>query len=79
MKIIFQAADIVEAHLVAGLLQSEGIEAHVSGHYLQGAIGDISPVGFANVLIPEEGDIPSRAAQIIQHYESNGYADPAVG
>ncbi len=44
MQIIYRASDIVEAHIVAGMLKSEGIDSYAGGHYLQGAIGDLSPL-----------------------------------
>jgi len=69
MQIIYKASNIVEAHIVAGMLKSEGIEAHVSGHYLQGAIGDLSPLGFANVFVGDSN--MDNAAVVIREYESN--------
>lgn len=69
MQIIYKASNIVEAHIVAGMLQAEGIEAYVGGHYLQGAIGDLSPLGFANVFV-DEADM-ERASVLIREYESS--------
>ena len=48
LKTVFRANDIVEAHIVAGMLQAEGIKTFVGGHYLQGAV-----VGVARSLITE--------------------------
>ena len=69
MQIIYRASNIVEAHIVAGMLKSEGIDSYVGGHYLQGAIGDLSPLSFANVFVGDS-DVP-KAAIIIREYESN--------
>jgi len=69
MKLIYRAGDIIEAHIVSGLLQANGIEAHVSGHYLQGGIGELAPAGFANIHV-QDTDI-ALASQIIEEYESN--------
>lgn len=68
MKIVFKANDILEAHIVAGMLQSYGIEAHVGGHYLQGAAGDVAPLGIANILVQDE-DI-EQAEHIIAQYQN---------
>ena len=68
MKIIYRASDIIEAHLVASMLKAEGIDSYVGGHYLQGAIGDLSPQGFANVFV-DESDI-DKALVVIRDYES---------
>ncbi|SNY51054.1 Putative signal transducing protein [Arsukibacterium tuosuense] len=69
MKIIFKANDILEAHIVAGMLQSYGIEAHVGGHYLQGAVGDVAPLGIANILVQDEDS--EQAEQVIAEYQDN--------
>ena len=68
MKIIFKANDILEAHIVAGMLQSYGIEAHVGGHYLQGAAGDVAPLGIANILVQDD-DI-EQAERIVSQYQN---------
>ena len=72
MKIIFKANDILEAHIVAGMLQSYGIEAHVGGHFLQGAVGDIAPLGIANILVQDTDS--EQAEQIIAKYQNNTVA-----
>lgn len=43
MKIVYRAGDITEAEIVKGMLLSNNIEAHVSGYYLQGGIGEMAP------------------------------------
>ncbi len=67
MQIIYKAADIVEAHIVAGMLQANGIDSHVGGHYLQGAIGELAPMGFANVFVADTDVVT--ALPIIKDYE----------
>ena len=54
MKIIYQARDIIEAHIVAGMLNANGIETHVGGYYLQGGVGDVAVFDFANVQVADE-------------------------
>jgi hypothetical protein len=54
MKIIYRARDIIEANIVSGMLNAEGIETHVGGFYLQGAIGDLAAADFANVQVAEK-------------------------
>jgi len=68
MHLIFRAGNILEAHIIAGLLQSRHIESHVGGHYLQGAVGDLPATDFAHVFVNEE-DI-ELAEKIIAEYES---------
>ncbi|PLW84427.1 hypothetical protein CWI75_00320 [Kineobactrum sediminis] len=69
MQIIYRAANIIEGHIVAGMLEAHDIESYVGGHYLQGAIGELSPLGFANVFV-EDADI-DRALPIIKAYEQD--------
>lgn len=67
MKIVYHAADILEAHIVAGMLTASGVEAYVGGHYLQGAIGNLPPLGFANVSVADDDfDV---AMTVIGEYE----------
>ena len=63
MKIIYQAADITEAYIVAGLLNTNGIETHVGGLYLQGGIGLLPATDFVNVHVLNESDLD--AAMVI--------------
>ena len=67
MKLIYKASDINEAHIVSGMLRSNGIEAHVGGYYLQGGVGDLAAFGFANVHVPDE-DV-EQAVFLIAQYE----------
>lgn len=69
MKLIYKARDITEAHIVAGLLNANGIEAHVSGHYLQGGIGELATMDFSNVHVADE-DI-ALARKLIAEYEGS--------
>lgn len=67
MKLIYKAGNILEAYIVSGLLKSRGIEAHVAGHFLQGGVGDLATMDFANVYVAEEDSEEARV--IIAEYE----------
>ena len=69
MKLIYKAKDIIEAHIIAGLLKSNNIQAHVGGHYLQGGIGDLAAMEFATINVADE-DV-TQAKQIISEYEGD--------
>lgn len=73
MQIAYRARDITEAHIVAGLLRANGIEAHVGGHYLQGAMGEIGAADFSNIHVTDE-DL-YRARKLVQEYEAGSQAD----
>jgi hypothetical protein len=68
VKIVYRANDIIEAHIVAGMLRANDIETHVGGHYLQGAVGDLAMDGFANVLVAE--DDYDAAIGLVREYDA---------
>lgn len=68
MQIVYRAGDLTEAHIVAGMLGAEGIEATVGGHYLQGGLGEIGAAGFTHVWVPDE-DV-GRSRQLVLAYEA---------
>ncbi|MCE3002589.1 MAG: DUF2007 domain-containing protein [Xanthomonadaceae bacterium] len=53
MRIVYQAENVVDAHLVKGALEAAGIPAHVAGEYLTGAIGELPVAGLVAVMVPE--------------------------
>ncbi len=69
MKIVYRAANPQEAHIVAGMLQSEGIGAHASGTFLQGGIGELPSGDFAVVRVPDED--AARARALVESYDDN--------
>ena len=71
MKLIFRGSNILEAHIVAGLL--DGIESHVAGHYLQGAVGDLPASDFAHVMV--NNDDVEAAEKLILDYEAGKFAN----
>lgn len=69
MKIVFDAANSIEAHIVLGLLRQQGIEGRVSGEYLQGAMGELPAFGLVKVLVTDEDYEP--AARIIADWQGS--------
>ncbi|MBA56525.1 MAG: hypothetical protein CMK89_18905 [Pseudomonadales bacterium] len=68
MQIVYRSRDIAEAHIVAGMLKAEGVEAFVGGHYLQGGIGELGMADFAVVRVNDE-DVES-AIQRLKEYDA---------
>jgi hypothetical protein len=66
---VYRAADINEAHIVAGMLRAERIDAHVEGFYLQGGIGGLAAFDFASVHVPDEEAEQARA--LVAEYEQS--------
>lgn len=67
MKIVYRAGDITEAEIVKGMLNSNGIEAHVSGYYLQGGVGEIGVMDLAKVHVPD--DEFKNACELVLEYQ----------
>ena len=67
MKLIYKGWDIIEAHIISGLLKSYGIDSHVGGHYLQGGIGDLAAMDFATISVADEN--ADSAITIIAEFE----------
>lgn len=70
METAYRAQDVTEAHIVCGMLQANGVDARVSGHYLQGGVGELATMGFANVEVPAEQLVRARA--LVAEYETGG-------
>ena len=68
MEIVYQAENIIDAHLVKNALEHEGIHAFVSGQYLTGAAGELPPLALVNVMVAEF-DWP-RAREIAQRIDA---------
>ena len=73
MKIVYRAGDITEAEIVKGMLTSNGIEAHVSGFYLQGGVGEIGVMDLAKVHVPDQDY--ANASRLVMEYQGKGSAE----
>ena len=72
MQKVYEANSGLEANLLKNILQQEGIAAHVSGEYLQGAAGELPVMGLVSVWV-DEGDV-WRAEKIVCNWEQGSYA-----
>ncbi|MEM8844500.1 MAG: DUF2007 domain-containing protein [Pseudomonadota bacterium] len=67
MKTVLHALDSVEANLIKGLLESEGITSAVLGEFLQGGIGELPASGLIRVVV-EESDY-EKAHSVIESWK----------
>jgi hypothetical protein len=65
---IYSAQNAVDAHIVKGLLEQQGIPARVNGEYLQGGIGELPLIGLVTVSVTEEDY--EKAARVLSEYEN---------
>ena len=54
MRAVYQAENILDAHLVRGALEAHGVRAFVTGEFLTGAAGQLPAAGLVAVLVEEE-------------------------
>lgn len=74
MKRIYEPQDLMEGEMLKGMLANEGIQAHLIGGHLVGAVGELPAAGLLGMLV-EDADA-DRARQLIGEY--NG-AQPLPG
>ncbi len=53
MRSVYEAANLIDAHLVRQALEAEGIPAFVRGEALTGGIGELGVFGLVGVMVPE--------------------------
>ena len=51
MRTAYEASNAIEAHILQGYLEQEGIAVQVVGAYLQGAIGELPAHGLVRLLV----------------------------
>ena len=65
---IYNARDTIEAHIIRGMLEAHGIEAHVNGFYLQGGIGDLAAHDYASVSVSNND--ADQARKLVKEYDN---------
>lgn len=53
MRVVYDAANLIDAHLVRHALEDAGIPAFVRGEALLGGIGELPACGLVAVCVPE--------------------------
>ena len=56
MQVVYDAENLIDAHLIKGVLAQVGIDAFVRGEHLSGAIGELPAVGLVAVMVAD-GDL----------------------
>ena len=68
MQRIYEPQDLLEAELLLGMLASEGVEAHLAGRHLLGAVGELPALGLLGLLVEDEE--AERAWRLIAAYNA---------
>jgi hypothetical protein len=79
MHVVYEAENVIDAHLVRGRLAAEGIDAFVRGDFLAGAMGEL-PVSGLVVVWVLEADLAQAQALLAEwqaeRKASNGDEEP---
>ena len=73
MRCVFQARHMIDAHMLANLLDQVGIMAQVHGDMLQGGMGELPAAGLATVWVAANDE--DRALEVIAEFEASQPAD----
>lgn len=74
MQRIYEPESLLEGEMLLGMLAAEGIEAHLLGRHLLGAVGELPTAGLLALLV-EDADA-GRARALIAAYNA---AQPLSG
>ena len=75
MKIVYEAANSLDAHVVQDVLRQHHIAAIVLGEHLQGAVGDLQAANLVRVEVPDED--AQRARDIVVDWDRSNPGDLA--
>ncbi len=73
MKLLYEASNTIEAHMILNLLKQAGLSARIDGEYLQGGVGELPAIGLIRVMV-DEADY-TEARSIIQKWDSSQPTD----
>ncbi|UUY08421.1 DUF2007 domain-containing protein [Pseudomonas sp. J452] len=68
MQRIYEPQDLLEGELLLGMLASEGVDAHLAGRHLLGAIGELPALGLLGLLVQD--DDAEHARHLIDAYNA---------
>lgn len=73
MKTLYEAASLVEAHLLKDLLAQEGVPAVIHGEFLQGGMGELPAAGLVRLVVDDHHYGAGRA--VIERWEASTISD----
>ena len=69
MKCVYEASDVLEAHVIQGLLEQHRISSFIEGEYLIGAVGELPAGGLVRILV--NNDDQCEGASLMRDYDSH--------
>jgi len=74
MRVVYEAANVIDAHLVRQALENAGLMAWVRGEALTGGIGELGVFGLVAVMVADDCAIAAREV-----VESLRFGEPLPG
>jgi hypothetical protein len=68
MRRIYEPRDLLEAEMLMGMLEAEGIDVHLSGRHLVGAVGELPVAGLLGLHVVDSD--AERARSLIDTYNA---------
>jgi len=72
MQRVYLAENNIEAYLVQGLLEGEGLECEIHGEYLPGGAGLLPAAGTVELWVPVKQEAAAR--DLLRRYERGEFA-----
>lgn len=86
MKVVYEAANAIDAHLVRHALEAEGLPVFLRGESLAGGMGELPIFGVVAVCVPDSAEAQARdvvdrmdlgAPPALEAFDADGEAAPA--
>ncbi|MBS0193151.1 MAG: DUF2007 domain-containing protein [Proteobacteria bacterium] len=73
MRVVYLPSDLIDAHLVKGVLEQEGIPVYLRGEHLAGGIGELPVIGLYALCVPDVCGAQARG--VVEALERDRRAD----
>jgi hypothetical protein len=71
LQTVYQAANVIQAHLIRDILESDGIPVHLGGESLTGAVGEL-PATVLQIEVQVPPEFALRARKLALQFEAGG-------
>ena len=78
MRVVYEAANVIDAHLVRHALEDADIPVFLRGEALLGGMGELPLFGVVAVCVPEAAEAEARAIVAALPIASDAAAEPAA-
>lgn len=68
MKLLYEASNSIEGHMILNLVEQSGLSARIDGEYLQGGVGELQAMGIVRVMVEENDYVEAR--KIVQAWDA---------